>query len=308
MFPRFYDENKIEEIYLPRFDEIKEEAFSLEIKPSSSDARRHRTAVLLIDFQIDFCNRKGSLYVPGAERDIANTIRFLLSNLEKITTIYPTLDSHLAFQIFYGTWWLNAENKHPAPFTIITPEDIETGKFRPMHNPEWSVRYVNTLKENGSKPLCIWPEHTMIGTPGHALVPSLYEVCYFHSIVRQSQTLFQVKGDIPESEMYGAFSPEVPVPDNGSGGINTDLIGILNTHDKILVMGEAKSHCVLESVRQLVEFFHGKPETLVKIHVFTDCMSAVRHPDIDFEAIAQREFEAFEKKGVKIIKSTDAIL
>mgnify|MGYP003564895469 CR=1 FL=1 len=306
--PGFYDDKKIDELYLPRFGDIKKEAFQLDVKPSSKDKAGEKNAALLIDFQVDFCQTTGSLYVPDAGIDISNSIQFILNNFEQITTIYPTLDTHIAFQIFYGLWWLDRDNHHPDPFTIITQGDVESGKYKPVVKPVWSLDYIKNLNKNAHKPLCIWPEHTMLGTPGHALVPALFEICYFHALARKSQTSFQVKGDIPETEMYGVFSPEVKVPQSSKGGINTNLLNILSTHDKILVMGEAKSHCVLESLRQLVDFFHDQPETLTKIYIFEDCMSSVQHPDIDFEAIAREEFEKFRKKGLHIVKSTDGIL
>jgi nicotinamidase-related amidase len=175
-------------------------------------------------------------------------------------------------------------------------------------NPVWSIDYLENLEKHANKPLCIWPEHTMLGTPGHALSPALYEVCYFHAIARKSQISFQVKGDIPESEMYGVFKPEVDVPQNLKGGINTNFLKILDKHDKIVIMGEAKSHCVLESIRQLVTFFKDQPETLSKMYILEDCMSSVRHPMIDFEAIATAEFDKFKKQGVNIVKSKEDIL
>jgi nicotinamidase/pyrazinamidase len=304
--PKFYDEKKISEIYLPRLQQVKEEAMAVDVKPSAQD--KAKVAALLIDFQIDFCNKQGSLYVPDAEIDIANSIRFILSNFEKITSIYPTLDTHIAFQIFYGLWWVDDKNRHPAPFTIITTKDIEAGRYKPVVNPVWSLDYVKSLETNSNKPLCIWPEHTMLGTPGHALVPALYEIGYYHAVARKSQTSFQVKGDIPDSEMYGVFSPEVKVPKNPRGGINTGFLQILDKHDKIVIMGEAKSHCVLESIRQLADFFKDQPDTLAKIFILEDCMSSVKHPDIDFEAIARKEFDVFRSKGLNIVKSTDRIL
>jgi nicotinamidase-related amidase len=306
--PKFYDEKKISEIYLPQLQMVKEEAANVNVESSVKDKAGSKTAALLIDFQIDFCNKQGALYVPEAEIDISNAIQFLFKNFEKITTIYPTLDTHIAYQIFYGLWWLDEEDKHPDPFTIITTNDVEAGKFKPIVNPIWSLEYIQNLEQNSNKPLCIWPEHTMLGTPGHALVPALYEVCYFHSVARNSQTSFQVKGDIPESEMYGVFSPEVKVPKNPKGGINTSFLNILDKHDKIIIMGEAKSHCVLESIRQIVQFFSNQPETLEKIFILEDCMSSVRHPDIDFEAIANVQFDSFKKQGVNILKSTDSFI
>jgi nicotinamidase/pyrazinamidase len=307
--PGFYDPKKINEIFLPRFAQVKEEALAIEGIPASvKDSPGERTALLLIDEQIDFCNPKGSLYVPGAENDIANTIGFIFRNFGKITTIYPTLDSHLTFQIFYGVWWLDENGNHPAPFTIITEKDVESGKYRPIELPEWSALYVRELGTNAHKPLCIWPEHTMIGTPGHAIVPALYEVCYLHSLLRKSKIGFEHKGDLPESEMYGVFSPEVKVPGLPRGGINTELLDLLDSHDRIVVAGEAKSHCVLESVRQLAGYYLNKPETLSKIYVLEDCMSSVRHPTVDFEAIAEKEFAQLANLGLHIHKSTDLVL
>jgi len=307
IIPSFYDESRISTIYLPRFEAIKKEACGIDVKSSAKD-KGERVAVLLIDFQIDFCNKQGSLYVPEAEIDISNSIQFILKNFEKITTIYPTLDTHIAFQIFYGLWWLDENDTHPGPFTIITTSDVEKGKYKPVVKPIWSLDYIKNLQTHANKPLCIWPEHTMLGTPGHALVPALYEICYFHSIARKSQISFQVKGDIPETEMYGVFSPEVKVPQSSKGGINTNLLKILGTHDKIIIMGEAKSHCVLESIRQLVDFFQDQPEVLSRIFILEDCMSSVQHPDIDFDAIAAGEFIKFRNNGLNIVKSIDDIL
>ena len=38
------------------------------------------TELLLIDFQNDFCSPQGSLYVPNAEKDCANTADFIYKN------------------------------------------------------------------------------------------------------------------------------------------------------------------------------------------------------------------------------------
>jgi nicotinamidase-related amidase len=107
--------------------------------------------------------------------------------------------------------------------------------------------------------------------------------------------------------MYGVFSPEVKVPKNPRGGINTIFLNLLGKYDKLLVFGEAKSHCVLESLRQLTEFFKDQPEVLNKMYIMEDCMSSVKHPSIDFEAIAKDSFAKFKKQGLNIVKSTDKI-
>jgi len=84
-------------------------------------------------------------------------------------------------------------------------------------------------------------------------------------------------------------------------------LNILGKYDKILVFGEAKSHCVLESLFQLTSFFDKQPEILEKIFIYENCMSSVRHPTIDFEAIAKVEFARFKKKGLNIVTTNDNI-
>ena len=68
-----------------------------------------------------------------------------------------------AFQIFHPAWWVDADRKHPPPFTIISAEDVEAGKWRPLFKADWSVQYVNRLQQYAKKQLTIWPYHVPIG-------------------------------------------------------------------------------------------------------------------------------------------------
>lgn len=305
--PSFFDEKKIGQLYVPNITAVKEEVARGTAIPSSMDKPGQRTALLLIDCQVDFCLPPpiGQLYVDNSELDMFRIIDLILNNMPRITTIYPTLDTHIVFQIFYGYWWVDDKGNHPLPFTVITSADVNNGKYKPVIDPVWSLEYVKTLEKQTNQPLMIWPEHAMLGTPGHALVPALYEICYYHAALRRSQISFQLKGDVPETEMFGIFRPEVLVPRNPRGGINTAFLNLMGKYDRLLVGGQAKSHCVLESLRQLVEFFKDQQEVLQKIVIMKDCMSSVKHPDVDFEAIANAEFAKFEKAGLQIIDSTE---
>ena len=77
--------------------------------------------------------------------------------------------------------------------------------------------------------------------------------------------------------------------------------------DIVVIAGEAESHCVLETVEDLVEDFGAKPDALQKIYFLRDCTSPVVHPDIDFHAIAMKQFAQFERQGVNFIDSTDKL-
>ncbi|MBN2737322.1 MAG: hypothetical protein JXR70_10100 [Spirochaetales bacterium] len=302
-YPEFYEPERIGQIYLPRTEAIKKQAFAA--KAQQKEAPKNRAAFLLIDYQVDFTLPQGALYVPGAEKDLERAIEFILKNMNKITCFYPTLDTHQSFQIFYSQWWVDQEKKQPPAFTIITSEDIKQKKYQPIIEEEWSIHYVKELEKSAQKSLCLWPEHTMMGTPGHSLVPALYEVLYYHSLVYTRQISFQLKGLWPNSEMYGVFAPEIPlefIPDHGQ---NIELLEELSHFDRILVAGEAKSHCVLESVKQMAHYFSDRPDVLEKIILLEDTMSSVSHPQIDFDAIANKEISELKRKGIKTAKSTE---
>ncbi len=91
------------------------------------------------------------------------------------------------------------------------------------------------------------------------------------------------------------------------GGKNNAFLDTLDKADIVLVAGEAESHCVLETVEDLVEDFRQKPSALQKIFFLSDCTSAVQHPDIDFHALAQARFQNFAREGVNFINSTDKL-
>jgi nicotinamidase-related amidase len=91
------------------------------------------------------------------------------------------------------------------------------------------------------------------------------------------------------------------------GGKNKAFLDTLAEADVIIIAGEAESHCVLETVEDLVEDFGSKPDALQKIYFLSDCTSAVQHPDVDFHGIALARFADFAKQGVNFIQSTDRL-
>ena len=51
-----------------------------------------------------------------------------------ITQIVPTLDTHMAMQIFHAIWLVDEDGNHPAPYTLVSVQDVFDGRWRP--NPE----------------------------------------------------------------------------------------------------------------------------------------------------------------------------
>jgi nicotinamidase-related amidase len=147
----------------------------------------------------------------------------------------------------------------------------------------------------------------MIGGVGQALDPALFEAIHYHAVARRSQPVFLQKGMIPTTEHYSPFEPEVKVPTHPHGSLNTTLLKLLETHERIYVAGEAKSHCVLEACASMVKHFDKRPDVIERIHFLEDCTSSVVAPGIDFEAVARRELDEFAKKGMQFTRSTAAL-
>lgn len=299
--PQFYDASKVGTLYTPDLLGVTASAKAVNVGLASDDERR--TALLLIDMQVDFIHAQGALSVPNAVEDTKRTIEWLYHHLGKVTTIFASLDSHLPLQIFSPGWWVNRSGEHPAPFTVITADDVARGDWVALYEETWSRGYVGELEERAKKQLMIWPYHTLLGTQGHMLMPALYEAIAYHSSARRTQPQLISKGSIAKSENYSIFEPEVKLPDLPHGGLNVDLLETIGTYDAIYIAGEAKSHCVLETVASMVRYFEGRPDVLTRLHLLEDCMSSVAHPEIDFEAIAREQFEQFKAQGVNIVRS-----
>jgi len=303
--PAFYHTENVGQLYVPRTEEAVNAGLASHLPPAEDD--KQRIILLLIDPQVDFIHADGALSVPGAVDDTRRTIDWIFRHAERITTIAASLDSHIPTQIFYSTWWVDAQGRHPQPYTVITCDEVDRGVWQPVYEPQWSVRYVHELETDAKKQLMIWPYHTMIGTPGHAITPALYEAIAFHSAARGSEPIFLPKGTIAKTEFYSMLEPEVKVVDEPQGDLNVEFLKHLMNYDRVYLAGQAKSHCVLETVTSVVRHAHSNPEALNKWYVLFDCMSSVQHPEINFDAIANQYFERFAKLGLNLVRSTDPL-
>jgi nicotinamidase/pyrazinamidase len=292
--------------YAARFQEFTRAGEEMAFTPASDD--REKIAVVLVDYQHDFVDPSGALAVPGAQADVARFLGWFYANAHKITTIYASLDTHLPFQIFYSAWWQDPQTgKHPQPFTSITEHDIVSKRWVPVFQPDWSASYVHQLHTQAKKELMIWPHHTMEGTLGHMLVAPISEAIAWHSAARRIQTNYILKGRTIRTEYYGIFGAEVTDPADPASDLNIALLDAVIRHDKVYIAGEAKSHCVLETERQLVRRFHNQPALLKRLHHLSDCTSSVLHPEIDFDALAEEALAHMQQQGLQLVSSREPI-
>jgi nicotinamidase/pyrazinamidase len=301
--PNFYTPDNIQKIYDVDFQQAYQAGLNDFRTPASKDDPR--VLLWLIDIQVDFVfpPPTGRLTVPNALEDTRRTVEFIYNNVQNITQISASLDTHTPYQIFYPTWWTNDNGEHPAPMTIITADDLQRGLWRPVTEPVWSVRYVEELERDGRKQLMIWPYHCMEGTIGRSLVPALSEAIMYHSGARMAQPSYLTKGTIAHTEFYSVVEPEVKYPKHPEGGLNTRFLDVLTQFDLIYVAGQARSHCVLETMNSVVRYFGNQPDVLRKLRFIDDATSSIP----GFEQPTEQAIQSFVQQGVKLVKAADPI-
>lgn len=326
--PPHYQAERVGEIwsvaYQERAQHARQWAAAHGIQPAASDD--FKIALILIDVQNTFCIPGFELFVGGrsgmgAVEDNRRLCEFIYHNLGAITQITATLDTHLAMQIFHPVFLVDANGEHPAPLTLISHDDVLQGrwKFNPAIasslgiTPEYGqahlLHYTRALKERHKYDLTIWPYHVMLGSIGHALVPAVEEAIFFHSIARASQAEFEIKGNHPLTEHYSAIGPEVlDGPDGQSiAQRSRKFIQKLLAFDRVIIAGQAKSHCVAWTIADLLgDIREHDPKLANKVYLLEDCASPVVVPGIvDYTDQADEAYRRFEQAGMHVVRSTD---
>ncbi|KAF5348677.1 hypothetical protein D9758_006825 [Tetrapyrgos nigripes] len=167
-----------------------------------------RPALIIVDFQEDFCPPNGSLAVAEG-RTIASTVNKLLT-LPFVLRI-ATKDFHPPDHISFA-------NNHPAP------NNVPFNSFATIKNP-----YNGTETETTR----LWPVHCVQGTPGAELVPEL-DIRLVDKVIE--------KGKDKRVEMYSAFEAPFRNPIEASSGLAQTLKDVGITH--VYVVGLAMDYCV----------------------------------------------------------------
>jgi nicotinamidase-related amidase len=328
--PPHYKPEKVSDVWRVPYQEraLEAERWSRRhaITPSIED--RFKVCLLPVDVQNTFCIPGFELFVggrsgTGAVDDNRRLCEFIYRNIGVITEICPTMDTHHAVQIFHSVFLINDRGEHPAPFTLISEEDIRNGlwKFNPAvgyslkiseeEGRQFLLHYTRQLKAGGKYDLTIWPYHAMLGGIGYALVSSVEEAIFFHTITRYSQAHFEIKGNNPFTENYSVLSPEVLHDASGKeiARRNAGFIEKLLQFDVVIIAGQAKSHCVAWTIDDLLSDILDKDRTLArKVYLLEDCTSPVVIPGvIDYTDEADAAFRRFAGAGMHVVRSTDPL-
>ncbi|MGE5300746.1 MAG: isochorismatase [Acidobacteriota bacterium] len=312
--------------YLDREHEARAWAKRYNVRPACDDT--FRICLVAVDVQNTFCIPGYDLFVAGrsgtgAVDDSWRLCEFIYRNLGAITQICPTMDSHSAMQIFHPIFLVNEKGEHPAPFTMVSEEDVKNGVWR--FNPDLCfnfrvdeeygrrllLHYTKQLREGGKYDLTIWPYHGMLGGIGHALVASVEEAIFFHCVARYSQPDFHVKGDRPFTEHYSVLGPEVREGPKGEElGLKSEkFFRKLLDFDAVIIAGQAKSHCVAWTIADLLEDILARDRMLVeKVYLLEDCTSPVVVPGVmDYTDVAEAAFRRFADAGMHVVRSVDPL-
>jgi nicotinamidase-related amidase len=308
--------------YEDRAREASAWALKYDLPPAAEDA--FRVCLLAVDVQNTFCIPEFELFVAGrsgigAVEDNRRLAEFIYRNLPAVTKIYPSLDTHQAVQVFHAVWLTDESGNHPDPYTLVSAADVEDGRWR--LNPAVAdalvldldylrrhlVHYTCSLAEGGKYELTVWPYHAILGGIGHALVSAVEEAIFFHTIARQSQPQFEVKGNNPLTEHYSMLGPEVIDGPDGErlGERNEALIEELLEFDAVVIAGQAKSHCMAWTIDDLLT--HAEP-LAKRTYLLEDCTSPVVVPGVvDYTEEADAAFARYSAAGMSVVRSTDPI-
>jgi nicotinamidase/pyrazinamidase len=293
--------------------------------------------LLLVDVQKDF-HSGGSLAIPTADADAIRIAAWIDTHQTSIQRIVATMDSHPKLHIAHPGFWINGvTQQHPPPFTIITSDDVRNGIWKPRddlripvsHLPDpkvffpaaaavvkenndndndsndgsfdlyqYCIDYTSQLEAQGRFQLCIWPEHCLIGSTGHGMVDIVLRAVMDWSAATGQSIEWIMKGQNMLSEMYSALAAEVPI--TIATTFQSDLHHELVKSSRLVVCGQASSHCVNHTVRDIVA--HWPADRVQDIVILSDCTSPVP----GFEGAADTFCADMKQAGVQWLASTDS--
>lgn len=254
----------------------------------------NRNALVIVDPQNDFCDHRGSLYVDGAFADIKRLAAHIAKLGGQYSDIFVSLDSHDVIAIFHPKFWVDGSGNHPAPYTMIPPEDFSVGNWRAAakENEAPTARTFAVIKEKNLGGVMVWPEHCVISTWGHQISDTLREALSIWREKTGKAVRYVFKGENPYTDQFSIFEGvDDTWPDMA---FNETLFETLCAFDSVTFAGEALSHCIGESIFSYTNRLDGKKQTL---YLLTDCTS----PVAGFNG--QETLDKLAEKGVAFVSA-----
>jgi nicotinamidase/pyrazinamidase len=272
----------------------------------------------------------GELCVPGAWDDMGRVGNLVTRLDDIIDDITVTLDSHDQLHIAHPMWYRHVQTgAEPAPFTVMRVEDVvrdpqtnkvtsgriigsvmdaggnsqDVGEYRTVRASfrVHTLNYLADLAAGGRYPHVIWPFHCLIGTSGHNIVDPLRDALVAWERKNIARVNKVTKGSNMGVEHFSALRAEVVDPNDPYTDINTNLINTLMAGDEVLLTGEALSHCLANTVRDIANQFAQTDEFIKKCVLLTDASSNVP----GFEKYGQSFIKEMTKRGMRSTTTVD---
>lgn len=281
--------------------------------------KKQKVAVVCIDPQYDFHDLpdrfksissydendnpvyiEPALPVPGSWNDSLRLAEFLKKFKNQINSIFISFDTHQQYDIAHQMYWRDASGNHPGPFTQISNNDIKQGKWMPVDPGMMShvLDYTEALEKEGKYKLIVWPTHCIVGTPGYSVVQPVMDSVLEWERTRVTRFIPLAKGHNPHTEHYGGCEAEFPMPNDATTRLNRNFIDAIEKNDMVIITGQALSHCVASTVRQIATYFD--EENIKKLVLLVDTSSSVS----GFEKDGQDFISEMSNLGMRVAKTT----
>lgn len=212
------------------------------------------------------------------------------SRLDGITV---TLDSHHYYDIAHPAFWCSPTGEQ-ALLCPITLADVDTGRWLPADPAQLPAvrRYLQHCQ------LFVWPPHCLTGSWGHNIHAGLNQALQYWESQQLRAVQFLFKGLNPLTEHFSAFEADLPLAEDPATCFNPQQVAPLLAASRVIVAGEALSHCVASSVRSLLR--HLGTDFARKLVLLEDCSSPVP----GFETQAEDFIAEIRQLGAGICSST----
>ena len=252
--------------------------------------------LLIIDPQNDFCNLDGSLYVPGADKDMRKLANFITNNNDIINKVSISLDCHPINHIGHPSFFVKKDSTHPAPFTTISLSDLIAERYRTT-NPDHHDFAIDYLEDMSYLKLShtIWPYHCVSGTWGAEIVDPI------KSATKNMDCFYIRKGINPFREEFSAII--------GHKRIRSKILKRIFFSDITLIAGEAGSHCVAQTILDICEedkkqaTFSYNTSINNNIYILKDTISPVP----GYKDLQEHAFEVAVNSGMKIVTTEEML-
>mmetsp|Transcript_6116 Transcript_6116/g.8528 ORF Transcript_6116/g.8528 Transcript_6116/m.8528 type:complete len:1586 (-) Transcript_6116:145-4902(-) len=231
----------------------------------NSDSVR-RTCLLVIEPQVDY-SPGGVMGIPTADREWNKITKMIKENKHEIHEIIVVMDTHFPVHIGHASFWTGREGQRPRPKTIISHDNVKSGVWLPRDNTmlDWCLQYTKSLERNGKMKLTVWPDHCILGSKGHTVMPSVNVALQEWAADSNRQLDFVMKGQNYRTEMYSALEAEVEDPLDSSTLFNAELMSTLRVAERVVICGHATSHCYNHTLRDIVRNWHGDTSRIVAL-------------------------------------------